>query len=171
MVVKRSGAFGGRLLVLGFVAVLCCCLFVPVSAASGAYAAAPFAFSVTPKSVTVKAGDTVSYHASINASAGFTGVISFSITISAAGYSTSLSLGTVSPPYPRTYDFSVKIPSDVPVSVTAQGVITGTSGTYSQTDTVQVSIQSQSSGGDFLGWLTGLFSGFWSWLMHLLGRA
>ena len=82
---KGNGAFGGRSTVLGFVAMLSCCMLVPVFAASGVYAAAPFAFSISPKSVAAKAGDTVSYHAVINASAGFSDAISFSLAITAAG--------------------------------------------------------------------------------------
>lgn len=168
--IRRNGAFGDRFAFLVLVVMLFSCMLVPVFAVSGVYAAAPFAFSVSPKSVSAKAGDTVSYHAVINASAGFSGAISFSLAITAVGYNATLNLGTVNPPYPKQYDFSFMIPSDVPVSVTLQGVVTGTSGGFSQTDTVQISIQSQSSGGDPLSWLTNLFSGFWNWLMRLLGR-
>jgi len=157
--------------VLGCVALLLLCFSLsPAYAISGIGEAAPFSFKITPKSATVKPGDTISFHATVNASAGFNSTISFSIAISAPAYSTTLSLGTVNPPYPKEYDFPLPIPSEVPVSVTAQGVVTGTSGSFSQTETVQISVQSQSSGGDFLSSLTKIFADFWNWLMRLLGR-
>ncbi len=162
---------GNESVVLGCVALLLTSfLLSPVCAISEIGEAAPFSFRITPKTATVKAGEIISFHASVNASAGFSNAIAFSLAISAPGYSTTLSLGTINPPYPKEYDFSVKIPAEVPVSVTAQGVVTGTSGSFSQIETVQISIQSQSSGGDFIGWITSIFADFWNWLMRLLGR-
>jgi hypothetical protein len=168
---RRKDMTGNASVVLGCVALLLVCFsLTPAYAISVIGQAAPFSFKITPKTATVKAGETISFHASVNASAGFSDAIVFSLAISAPGYSTTLSLGTISPPYPKEYDFSVKIPAEVPMSVTAQGVLTGTSGSFSQTETIQISIQSQSSGGDFLSWLTGIFADFWNWLMRLLGR-
>ena len=171
MCCRRKDIVGHAPVVLACATLLLVCFsLLPVYAASGIGGAAPFSFKITPKSATVRPGETVPFHASVNASAGLSDAIAFSLAIGAPGYSVTLSLGTVNPPYPKEYDFSVKIPAEIPMPVTAQGVVMGTGGSFSQTETIQISIQSQSSGGDFLSWLTNVFGDFWNWLMRLLGR-
>ena len=143
---------------------------IPSSSAQTVGSSAPFSFSITPSSVNLKPGDQVTYHITIDASSGFADKVSFTLQISALAYSTTLDLGSVNPPYPKAFDYSYTLPSDIPVSVTAKGICTATSGVYSQTQEVQISIQSQSATGDILGQIVKIFNDFWNWLMHLLGR-
>ena len=129
---------------------------IPSSSAQTVGSSAPFSFSITPSSANLKPGDQITYHIRIDAP-GYTEKISFTLKISALAYSTTLDLGSASPPYPKEFDYSYTIPSDIPVSVTATGTCTATSGAYSQTQEVQISIQSQSATGDILGQIVKVF--------------
>jgi len=133
-------------------------------------ASAPFSIDITPKTATVKAGDSITYHIQVNASSDFNDAISFTLDVSVATYNASFNLGIVNPPYPKEFNFSFNSPSETPATVTGIAVVKGTSGSYVQTETVQLTIQSQAPGGDFFGWLVKIFNDFWNWLMKLLGR-
>lgn len=93
-----------------------------------AAAAAPFSFTVSPVSAEASPGSTVSYTVTISASPGFSRPVDFSMKIQAAGYSETLNLGTYSGPYPKTFTYSLDVPSQVPAGVSAVVAVTGTSG-------------------------------------------
>ncbi len=167
---NKKNTIGSSSFAIGLIALLISAMStISVCTIPAIGATAPFSFEISPRTVTAKPGDVVSFHASVNATSGFSDSIAFTLAISAPVYSTTLTLGTVSPPYPRTYDFSVKIPSEIPVSITAEGVVTGTSGSSSQTETIQITIE-QPSGGGFFDSIIKAFTDFWNWLMRLLGR-
>lgn len=159
---------GIRLAVIALIVVSL--MIVCISTAHGISASTPFSISIVPKSATLKPGDSITYHIKVDAPQSFTDKISFTLFISAPAYSTTFDLGTVSPPYPKEFDYSFIIPSNIPVSVTVKGVLTAKSGNFVQTENVEITIQSQSASGNFFGQIIKIFNDLWNWLMHLFGR-
>lgn len=132
---------------------------------------APFSINVEPKSLSAKAGDEVTYTLRIEAEEGYDGVIAFVLDVSALGYSTTLDLGTQFPPYPKDFEYSYTIPSEIPEGVTIEGVLTATDNMgYVQQENVEISIQSTGPGGDILSWFLKALSDIWNAILSLFGQ-
>lgn len=125
-----------------------------------AIAAAPFSFSVSPQNTEAAPGASIPYTITITAVPGFNDPVNFIMKVSAAGYTDAQNLGTYSGPYPRTFTYVLKVPTQVPAGVAVRGTVTGTSGPdqYSQSLDLRVT----GSGGpveDIIGTITSAING------------
>jgi hypothetical protein len=83
-----------------------------------------FTLLVTPVEVRARPGDTIRYTMSIEPKGGFDKPVSLRLDVSALFlYHNSFDLGTVSPPYPTTLEYSFTVPNDVPGGITVKGVL------------------------------------------------
>jgi hypothetical protein len=106
------------------------------------YAAdAPFSIKITPKEAKVKVGDSVKYECTIEASPGFDDPIHFEITVKALSYEVTHQVGTIDPPYPQDFSYTLVIPKEVPLAVTGTATIKGTSGEHVVEETVKLTIE------------------------------
>ena len=83
------------------------------------------------------------------------------------GYDVTFDVGTQSPPYPKEFDYTITIPSDIPVEVTANGVLRAISGEMVREEYVEINIQS--SGGGILGWFLRGLSNLWKAILSIFG--
>jgi hypothetical protein len=130
---------------------------------------APFTISIEPKTASAEAGEEVAYTLQIEAQDGFEGSISLVLEITALGYGATLDLGSHGPPYPKEFTRGVTLPPDVPGGVTAQGVLTATSGEFVQEEVVEIKIKSSGRGG-LLEWLLRTLSELWNRIISIFSR-
>jgi len=138
---------------------------------SGAIAeSAPFTISIEPKEMTANVGDEVTYSMSISADEGFNEPIYFELDISALGYQVTLDVGQQDPPYPKDFEYSFTLPSEIPIDVTAEGVMTATSGDYVVQETVKITIKQSGGAGGLIGWLIQMLAEFWNRIISIFQR-
>ena len=121
-------------ILLGILVVILAVLAVPGAAA------APFSFTISPQSAQAAPGGSVPYTITINGNPGFNSPVTFVMKVSAAGYTDTVNLGTYNGPYPKTFTYTLPVPSQVPAGVAVKATVTGTSGAdqYSQAVDLQV---------------------------------
>ena len=127
----------------------------------------PFSIDVEPNKLSAKGGDEITFSLRIDAQEGFDGSISIELEVTAMGYDATFDVGTQSPPYPKEFDYTITIPSDIPVDVTANGILRATSGEMIQEEYVEINIQS--SGGGILGWFLRGLSNLWKAILSIFG--
>jgi hypothetical protein len=118
---------------------ICCFLFI------WGVSAAPYTIDITPVSATAPPGGSITYNVAINAPPTFTDPIDFSFDVSSAGYSTVVNAGTYQGPYPRTFSYTLQIPSNLPGGINAKVVVNAKSG--SNLVQVPLDISIKGSGG------------------------
>jgi len=128
---------------------------------------APFSIEVEPNKLSAKGGDEITFRIRISADEGFSGSIELELDVSALSYDATFDVGTQSPPYPKEFEYSYTIPSDIPVDVTAQGVLRATSGENVREEHIEISIQSSGFGGGILGWLLQILSDLWKAILSI----
>jgi hypothetical protein len=70
---------------------------------------------------------------SIEPKGGFDQPVSLRLDVSALFlYHNSFDLGTVSPPYPLTMEYSFVVPGEVPAGITVKGVLSGEGGGHKE---------------------------------------
>jgi len=91
-----------------------------------------FTLIVTPVEARARPGDTIRYTLSIEPKGGFDQPVALRLDVSALFlYHNSFDLGTVSPPYPTTLEYSFVVPGEVPGGITVKGVLSAEGGGYS----------------------------------------
>jgi hypothetical protein len=103
-------------------------------------AAAPFSFKISPASATGHAGDTITYSGQVTSQQGFTGPVQISLAASAGIFKKTYDLGTLQPPYPQSFTYPLTIPDSLPANINLNGVVTATSGTAVQKQTVSLAV-------------------------------
>jgi hypothetical protein len=101
---------------------ICCCLWI------GGASAAPYSIDITPVSAQAPPGGLISYNVMINAPPTFTDPIDFTFDVSSAGYQTVINAGTYQGPYPRSFSYTLQIPSNLPGGINAKVVVNAKSG-------------------------------------------
>lgn len=147
-------------------------IFTTVNARSTAIfveSEAPFSIDVEPEKLSVKAGDEVTYQLRIDAEEGFNGSIDLELEVTALGYSITFDLETQNPPYPKDFEYTFTMPSDIPLGVTAQGVLRATSGEHVQEEHVEISIQESDNGEGIFSWLLRMLGDLWGSILSLFG--
>lgn len=162
---KKSRIMSGAALIL-IISVLLFWSWIDVAISESA----PFTISVEPKEMTANVGDEVTYSMSITADEGFNDPISFKLDISALGYQVTLDVGQQDPPYPKDFEYSFTLPSEIPIEVTAEGVMTATSGDYVVQETVEITIKKSGGAGGLIGWLIQMLAEFWSRIISIFQR-
>jgi hypothetical protein len=133
---------------------------------------APFTINVQPKKTTVKPGDFVTYHLSINADPGFDDPIDLTLQVSALVYSSTFEIGEQYPPYPKTFEYSIQIPEDVPTGITGKGVLVATSGEYVVEEEVEITLSADGGGGGgFIDQILQFLSDIWNSILSIFGLA
>ncbi|MEI6293319.1 MAG: hypothetical protein WCP36_06530 [Methanomicrobiales archaeon] len=99
-----------------------CCLLI------GGASAAPYSIDITPVSAQAAPGGSITYNVMINAPATFTDPIDFSFDVSSAGYQTVINAGTYQGPYPRSFSYTLQIPSNLPGGINAKVLVNAKSG-------------------------------------------
>jgi hypothetical protein len=129
---------------------------------------APFSIDVNPKKKTVQPGDEIAYTIDITADSTFNESIEIELHVQAPGYDDYYAFGIVEPPYPKKVEQSLKVPEDIPASVTVTGTIIASSmyGTP-VTDEVEITIKSGNIIGDIIGWILGLIQAIINWFNNL----
>jgi len=127
----------------------------------------PFSIDVEPNKLSAKGGDEITFSLRIDAEEGFNGSINIELEVTAMGYDATFDFGTQSPPYPKEFDYTITIPSDIPVEVTANGVLRAISGEMVREEYVEINIQS--SGGGILGWFLRGLSNLWKAILSIFG--
>jgi hypothetical protein len=90
-----------------------------------------FTLLVTPVEARARPGDTIRYTLSIVPKGGFDQTVSLHLDVSALFlYRNSFDLGTVSPPFPTTLEYSFTVPNDVPGGIIVKGVLSAEGGGY-----------------------------------------
>jgi hypothetical protein len=109
----------------------------PVAEVPGISGPPSFTLLVTPVEARVPPRGTVLYTLTIEPRGGFDDRISLRLDINALLlYHDSFDLGTIDPPYPRTFEYRFVVPADVPSGTTVTGVLTAEGGGY--TDSVDL---------------------------------
>jgi len=119
--------------------------------------------------LSAKGGDEITFTLRIDAEEGFNGSIGLELEVAAFGYDAKFDIGTQKPPYPKEFEHTITMPSDIPVDVTAQGILRATSEEDVQEEYVEISIQSSGEGGGILGWLLRSLSNLWKAILRILG--
>jgi hypothetical protein len=101
---------------------------------------APFSFQISPASATGHAGDTITYSGKVTAQPGFTGPVQLSLAASAGIFHQTYDLGVLQPPYPQSFTYPLTIPDSLPANMNLNGVVTATSGTAVQKQTVHLAV-------------------------------
>jgi len=129
---------------------------------------APYSIDVEPKKTNAKAGDTITYQLKVTAQTEFNDPIKFDLRITAMGYGTDLDLGTQQPPYPKEFEYNVKLPDNIPTGITATGILKATSGIYVVEEEVEITLASSSSGsGGFFEWLMQVLQDLWNRIVSI----
>jgi len=102
--------------------------------------ATPFSFKISPASATGRPGDTITYTGEVTAQPGFTGPVQLSLAASAGIFKKTYDLGTLQPPYPQSFSYPLTIPDSLPANINLNGVVTATSGSAVQKQTVSLAI-------------------------------
>lgn len=113
---------------------------VPAAQVTATSAAAPFSFQISPASATGRAGDTITYSGSVTAQPGFTGPVQLSLAASAGIFHQTYDLGTLQAPYPQSFTYPMTIPDSIPANMNLNGVVTATSGTAVQKQSVHLAV-------------------------------
>jgi hypothetical protein len=93
-----------------------------------------FSLLVTPVEARAPPGETVLYNLTVEPRGGFDHRIALRLDVSALFlYRESFDLGTIDPPYPKTFEYRFVVPADVPSGITVKGVISGEGGGYRDT--------------------------------------
>jgi hypothetical protein len=124
-----------KIIILGLI-VLVFCPLLSVNAAD-----APFSIKIEPKDAKRKVGESVKYECTIDASPGFDDPIHFEITVKALSYEVTHQVGTIDPPYPQDFSYTLVIPEEIPLAVTATATIKGTSGEHVVEESVKLTIE------------------------------
>jgi hypothetical protein len=96
-----------------------------------------FTLLVTPVEARSPPRGSVLYTLTIEPRGGFDAPITLRLDINALLlYRDSFDLGTIDPPFPRTFEYRFVVPGDVPSGTTVTGVLTGEGGGY--TDSVDL---------------------------------
>lgn len=143
---------------------------VYMSGAEAATEDVPFSISVEPEKMTANVGDEVTYSMRIDADEGYNESIHLVLDISALGYQVTLDVGKQDPPYPKDFEYSFTIPSEIPIDVTAEGVLTATSGSYVVQETVEMTIKKSGGAGGLLSWLVQMLSKIWNSIISIFKR-
>jgi hypothetical protein len=101
-----------------------------------------FWIDVQPNKTTAKAGDSITYRATVNAAPGFNRSIHFVFTATALGIDIGIDLGTQNPPFPKSFEYNVQIPQVAPAGLAVKGALTGTSDGESAEEDVEITIAS-----------------------------
>ncbi len=92
-----------------------------------------FTLLVTPVEARARPGDTIRYTLSIVPKGGFDQPIALRLDVSALFlYHNTFDLGTVSPPYPTTLEYSFVVPGEVPGGITVKGVLSAEGGGHQE---------------------------------------
>jgi hypothetical protein len=92
-----------------------------------------FTLLAAPVEARARPGDTILYTLTIEPEGGFNQPVSLRLDVSALFlYRNSFDLGSVSPPYPRTFEYLFRVPADVPAGVTVKGVLTAKGGGHTE---------------------------------------
>jgi hypothetical protein len=93
-----------------------------------------FTLIVTPVEARARPGDPILYSMTIEPKGGFDQPVSLRIDVSALlVYRNSFDLGTVNPPYPRTFEYLFRVPSNVPGGIMVKGLLTAEGGGHRET--------------------------------------
>ncbi len=106
----------------------------------------PFSITIEPEEASVNPGDSIKYKMRIDAQEGFEEPIDLSLEVNSLVYSKKHNLGTQYPPYPKEFEYTVDVPSNVPIGVTAEGVLKAVSGEHVQEEKVTMSIKGSMPG-------------------------
>jgi len=106
----------------------------------------PFSIDIKPREVTVKPGESITYKMRIEAETGFEDPINLTLEIKSPVYSKNFDLGTVYPPYPKDFEYTVEIPSNVPIGILGEGKLKAVSGSYVKEEVVKLRIKGAVSG-------------------------
>jgi hypothetical protein len=101
---------------------LCCSLL------TGCASAAPYTIEITPVSAEAPPGGSVTYNVVISAPPAFSDPIDFSFDVSSAGYQTVVNAGTYKGPYPKSFSYTLQIPSNLPGGINAKVMVNAKSG-------------------------------------------
>jgi len=118
-----------------------------------------FWIDVQPNKTSAKAGDSITYRATVNAVPGFNRSIHFVFTATAMGIDIGIDLGIQKPPFPKSFEYKVQIPQGTPASLTVKGVLTGTSEGESTEGDVEITIASSGTVSALEGLLVTLIQG------------
>jgi hypothetical protein len=92
-----------------------------------------FTLLVTPVEARARPGETILYTMSIEPKGGFDQPVSLRLDVSALFlYRNSFDLGSVSPPYPRTFEYLFRVPDEVPGGVAVKGVLIAEGGSHKE---------------------------------------
>jgi len=103
--------------------------------------AAPYTIDITPKSAEVSPGGTIVYTVQINAPPSFTDQIDFSFEVSSAGYQTVVNAGSYKGPYPKSFTYTLSIPSNIPAGLNANVIVNAKSSTNLEQVPLDISIK------------------------------
>jgi hypothetical protein len=88
-----------------------------------------FLLLVTPVEARAPPGGVIVYTLTVEPRGGFDESISLRLDVQALLlYRQSFDLGTIDPPYPKTFDYRFIVPADAPSGITVNGVLTGEGG-------------------------------------------
>lgn len=128
-----------------------CCILV-----IGCVSAAPYSIDITPLSAEVPPGGSVTYNVVINAPPTFMDPIDFSFDVSSAGYQTVVNAGTYKGPYPKSFSYTLQIPSNLPGGINARVMVNAKSG--SNLVQVPLDISIKGAGGPVEGIISAITS-------------
>jgi hypothetical protein len=94
----------------------------------GYVSAAPYSIEITPKSAEAPPGGSITYNIVITATPTFSDPIDFSFDVSSAGYQTSVNAGTYNGPFPKSFSYTLQIPSNLPGGINAMVTVNAKSG-------------------------------------------
>jgi hypothetical protein len=105
----------------------------PVASSSTVSGPPSFTLLVTPVEARARPGETILYTMSIEPKGGFDQPVSLRLDVSALFlYRNTFDLGSVSPPYPRTFEYLFRVPDQVPGGVTVKGVLIAEGGGHKE---------------------------------------
>ena len=151
-----------KLMVLGIL-ISSLIIIAPTSLVNGADE--PFSIDVEPNKFSINPGDEINFSVKIEAVEGFAGSIDLELDVSTVGYSDTLDFGTLNPPYPKEHEFTVNIPTEIPVGK-IQGTLRGTSGGHVVEEDVEITLQGT---GGIIGTILQALSNIWDSILRLFG--
>jgi hypothetical protein len=101
-----------------------------------------FTVTVSPVQASAARGETVIYHMTIEAQNGFSENVSMKLTASVLFIlSNTYDLGTQEPPYPKTFEYALKVPDTLIPGTTVNGVLTSTGGGITRENQITLHVQ------------------------------
>jgi hypothetical protein len=92
-----------------------------------------FTLIVTPVEARARPGETILYTMSIEPKGGFDQPVSLRLDVNALFlYRNSFDLGSVTPPYPRTFEYLFRVPEEVPGGITVKGALIAEGGGHKE---------------------------------------